>query len=153
MPKGVPVKRTAVYICLGGWILAAVAQLLVMLNLPDKVSAFGVDVTHASHALLVKQLLFVVFGLALASWALASARFRWPLAIISSLLYLLHWFPWRLAANVGLLASVKAIYQSAFAPLEVVPFIRDIALPLIFIAAIAMVIAQARKAPVNRPAQ
>jgi hypothetical protein len=146
-------NRTTAYICLGAWILAAVAQLLVMLSLPDKVSAFGVDVTHASHALLVKQLLFVVFGIALASWALASTRFRWRLVVLSSLLYLLHWFPWRLATNVGLLASVKAIYQSALVPLEVVSFIRDIALPLIFVAVIAMVIAQAREVPVNPPAQ
>src|ERR1700741_5368452 len=132
--------------CFAGWILAGVAQLLVMVNLPDKVAAFGVDVTRASHALLVKQLLFVAFGLATASWALASARFRSPLVLLSSLLYLIHWFPWRLAANVGLLASVNAIYQSAFAPLRIVSFIRDLVLPLLFVAVIALAAMQARRA-------
>jgi len=132
-------NRAPAYLCLGAWALALLAQLAVMLTLPDKVDAFGVDVTRASHALLIQQLVFVTSGLALAFCALLSVRFRLPLLLCASLLYLLHWFPWSLVASLGLTATARAIVQFATIPgLRVVSVIRDAVLPLAFVAVIGL---------------
>jgi hypothetical protein len=139
LSKGDPVRRYAAYLCLAAWGLAAVAQLVVMVRLPSNVVAFGVDVTHASHALLIRQLLVVALGVATSAGACASPRLRLPLLILASLVYLVNWFPWRLMAAVGPVGTFNAIYLFASTPgMQLMSLTRDVVLPVAFATAIVL---------------
>ena len=132
-------RRFAAFLCLAAWALAAVAQLAVMLQTPDKVVAFGVDVTHASHALLIRQLLLIAAGLGVAVMACVIPRFRLSLLVIASLLYLLPWIPWRLLLTLGPASVVKTLYLFASTPeLQLLSIIRDFVLPITFLATILL---------------
>jgi hypothetical protein len=140
------VKISATVICVAAWIVAAVTQLVVSLGLPDKVVAFGVDISHASHMLLVKQAVYVACGLALAIAACVIRKWRFPLVIVSALFYLLHWFPWRAVSTFGLSATANSMHVLGTTPgLRFTSLVRDVILPIAFAAVIALAIRETRK--------
>lgn len=139
-------KASAAVLCVAAWIVVAVTQLVISFGLPDKVIAFGVDISHSSDMLLVKQALYIACGLALAVAAFVRKQWRFPLVIVSSLFYLLHWFPWRLIGSYGLTATVESIYVIGSIPgLRITSSIRDVALPITFAAVIAMATVERRR--------
>jgi hypothetical protein len=140
------VKASAAVICVAAWIVAAVTQLVFTLGLPTKVVAFDVDISHTSDMLLVKQAVYIACGLALAIAASAIRQWRFPLLIISSLFYLLHWFPWRLVGRYGFTATAKSMYVLGSTPgLRFTSSIRDVALPIAFCAVIAVATLERRR--------
>src|ERR1700733_15374212 len=105
------VQPSAPLICLAAWLLAALTQLVFVLTLPsDKALAFGVDIAHATHLVLLNQALYVTCGLALAVGACVIRQWRFSLVIVSSLFYLFHWFPWRMVGSYGVIATAKSMY-------------------------------------------
>jgi hypothetical protein len=141
------VKPSAALICVAAWILALVTQLVFALGLStDKVVTFGVDITQASHALQLKQLLYVAIGLASALAAYANTRWRFALLIFSCLFYLLHWFPWRLVGSYGIVATTRSMYVlGSTEGLRFISLVRDVVLPIAFAAVIVHAIFERRK--------
>jgi hypothetical protein len=142
------VKATAAVACVTAWIIVAVTQLVITLGLPDKVVAFGLDLTHSNHMSLVRQAAYIACGLALAIASWANKKWQFPLVIVSSLFYLLHWFPWRLVGSYGFTATAKLMYQVGSIPeLRFTSSIRDIALPIVFAAVIVLATLERRRHP------
>jgi hypothetical protein len=143
------VKTYVAFICLAAWTLAAIAQLIFTLGLPDKTIVSGVDVSHAMSMLHVRQAIFIGLGLASAIWACTYRKWRFPLVVASSLLYLLHWIPWRPLGEFGLSATVKSMYVLGSTPsLRFTSLVRDALLPIAFAVVITLAVPEARKPPV-----
>ena len=140
-------KATSTLICLAAWTLAAVAQLIFFLNLPGgRVSAFGVDLSHARDMSLMGQGIYIACGLVSAIAASLIKKWRFSLVIVSSLFYLLHWFPWRVVGQYGLPAVAKSMYVIGSTPgLRFTSIIRDMVLPIAFAVAIAFAASEKRK--------
>lgn len=126
-------KAPATTICLAAWIVAAITQFVFTFGLPDKVVAFGIDISQAAHALHARQAAYIACGLALAIAAFAIRKWRFPLVTVASLFYLLHWFPWRQIGKYGFTATAKSMYVLGSIPgLRFVASIRDVVLPIAF---------------------
>ncbi len=145
MQAAYTVKSYAAFICVAAWSIAAVTLLVLTLCLPDKVVAFGVDISHSSHILLAKQAVYIACGLGLAVAACLLDRWRPLLVIVASLFYLSNWFPWKLVGKYGLTATAKIMYMTGSTPeLRITSSIRDVVLPIAFIAAIALMTLNSR---------
>jgi len=141
-------KTSVAVVCLAAWLLAAIALLVFILGLPAKTVVSGIDVSHAANMLLVQQAIFIAVGLASAIWAWANRKWRLLLVVASSLLYLLHWFPWRAVSKVGLIATAKSMYLLGSTPgLQFISLIRDVVLPIAFAAAFILAILETRRHP------
>ena len=140
-------KATGTLICLGGWVLAAAAQLAFTLSVPlGKVVAFGVDLTHVRDMSLMHAAVYITCGLILAIAAILAKKWRFPLVVIASLFYLLHWFPWRMVGKYGFTAVAHSKYLAGSIPsLRFISVIRDIVLPIAFTVAIALAISERRR--------
>ena len=133
-------------VCVAAWILAGITQVVFMLGLrTDTIIAFGVDISHASHMLLLKQGVYIALGIALALAAYANARWRPALVIVAALFYLMHWFPWRLIGRYGFIATAKSMYVlGSTEGLRFMSLFRDVVLPITFAVVIVMAIGEKR---------
>lgn len=134
-------KSISTRLCVAAWVLAATLQLIFMLGLPDQIVVDGQDLTHANLIVQTRGLIFVGTGLVLSLIALTT--WPWGLAITaaSASLYLVRWLPFGLIQDVGLLGAVKRMWIVGSIPgLRLTAIVRDVLLPLAFIAVIAFAI-------------
>ena len=133
-------------VCLLAWSLAAVAQIVFVASVPDKIVITGLDVSHANHVALMHQALFIGTGLILAVMSYLWKKWATLFVIISSALYLAHWFPYHSVRQFGLLATYRAMFViGSNEGLRLSFVIRDIVLPVAFIASIVFVLLEMRR--------
>ncbi len=146
-------KTQARLLCTLAWILAAVVQLMLVAQRPQKVVVMGTDLSHENTMVLVHGLGFIACGLLLTVAGYIWKMWSSLLVVASSALYLVHWFPFRSAYQYGIVATFKARallgmnpgYQLSF-------FTRDVVLPIAFVVALVFVtlgIRRQSKSPVQ----
>lgn len=128
------------------WGLAAIVQLVLVAQRPEKVVVFGTDVSHDNTMVLVHGLVFIACGLLLAIASYIWKRWSSLLVGASSVLYLVSWFPFRSAYQHGLIATFNARFVVGMNPGYRLPFItRDIVLPIAFVLAFVLVMLEMRR--------
>jgi hypothetical protein len=126
--------------------LAVVAQLIFVVNVPDKIEISGIDLSHANSMVLVRQAIFIGCGLMLAIAAYFTKRWSSLLVVGSSMLYLVHWFPFQSAYKYGLITVYKTMFLIGSNPgLRLSFFTRDVILPIAFITSIVFVVLEMRR--------
>jgi hypothetical protein len=123
------------------WLLAAVVQLVVITRAPDTLVISGVDIARENAAVLQHQLIVVGFGIALAVGAFMSRKWGLHLVIATSVIYIVHWFPFQSVYKAGPIAVAKAMLLLGSNPGLRLPFVtRDVVLPIVFCASIVFAV-------------
>lgn len=126
--------------CFVGWLIAAAAQFLFVLGLPEHASFDGIDLTAARDAALRNQWLIILAGVGLSATALRVARGA-TIAIAASALYLINWVPLTSLVNYGFAATASAMLLVGQSPgLRFTALVRDVLLPLVFVVAVVLLI-------------
>jgi hypothetical protein len=133
-------------ICLCGWLLAFIAQCIVISFAPESLVVSGMDIGHANKLELLYTLIFVSFGLALAIAAYKAKRWGQRLAAFSAALYLIRWFPFKSVFKFGLSAVAKEMFLiGSNTNVMWVSIIGNVVLPLMFISVITLVLIGAQR--------
>lgn len=128
-------------LCLVAWILAAIVQLIVVSGMPDRLVISGIDLSDANRTALLHGAFFIGCGLMLASGAFIPRRWTWLLALLSAVLYLVHWFPFQSVKTYGLVTVFKGMFLIGWNPGLRLSFVtRDIVLPIAFVTSIALLL-------------
>ena len=129
-------------LCLTAWLLGALNQVTVMLMAPNRLVIFGTDLTQEGAQLVWHQTLLTFVGLALAGAGLFKHRLAPILTIAASVFYLWRWLPLGPIRRIGLLTTLETRFRLGLQdPLWWSFVVRDIVLPLAFIAVIFCVAA------------
>jgi hypothetical protein len=139
-------KSLAKHICLWAWVLALIAQSIVIYNAPQSIVVAGVDVAQPTKMALIHTLIFVGFGLALAIAAYFAKKIGPSLTALSAALYLVHWFPIKSVVKFGLLVVAKGMFLIGSNPnVRWVAIIGDVILPVSFISVIVLLLIGPRR--------
>lgn len=139
-------KSLAKHICLGAWILAFIAQSIVVSLAPASLVVSGTDIAHAAKMVLIRTLIFISLGLALAVAAYFAKRWGQLLAALSAVLYLVRWFPFKSVFKFGPSAVAKEMFLiGSNANVMWLSIIGNAVLPVLFISVIALVLIEARR--------
>jgi hypothetical protein len=140
-------KSLAKHICLCAWILAFIAQSIVVSVAPASLVVSGTDIAHAAKLVLIHTLIFVSLGLALAVAAYFAKGWGQFLAALSAALYLVRWFPIKSVFKFGPFAVAKEMFLiGSNTNVMWLSIIGNVILPILFISVIALVVI-----PVRRP--
>ena|ERR1700674_3058518 len=139
-------KSLAKHICLCAWILAFIAQSIVVSIAPESLVVSGVDIGHAAKMVLMHTLIFVALGLALAVAAYFAKRWGQFLTALSAALYLVRWFPFKSVFKFGPSAVAKEMFLiGSNANVMWLSIIGNVVLPVLFVSVIALVLIRARR--------
>jgi hypothetical protein len=140
------VKFPGRLVCVSAWSLAAVAQTVIILSAPQSIIVSGVDLGPANAIVQRHQLIFIGVGLALAVVGYWGKKWAPPFVIVSSALYLIHWFPFKFIYDYGLAATFNTkLVLGSIPGLRWSSFIRDIVLPIAFATSIVFVLLEMRR--------
>jgi hypothetical protein len=137
-------ERRARLLCLLTWLVAGVAQMLIVVRAPTTLIVDGHDLSAELRAMLVQSLLPVVAGLLLVGASVLTRRkaFRIGAIILSALVYLADWIPLETIRKFGPEAGIAVLRIPAAIPeLQWIWLLRNILLPAAFATAIGFAVA------------
>lgn len=139
-------KLTGRLVCILAWLLMAIVQTIVVAGAPDRIVAFGNDITQATTAAIHSGAIFIAFGLTLALSSYVFKRWSPIVVIAASALYLLHWFPLYLVFKHGLIDPFRLKYLIGWNPGLRLSFLtRDVVLPVAFVIALVLAVLEVKR--------
>jgi hypothetical protein len=143
-------KLSARLICVLAWVFAGVVQLVFVLQVPDKIVIAGTDLSQANAMVRMHQAVFIGIGLLVAALGYVVKKWSSWLVIVSSALYLVHWFPLQSVQKYGLIAVSKNMWMVGSTPgLTLTSVARDAVLPIMFCASIVLALLEMRRPRVS----
>jgi hypothetical protein len=138
------VTATARWLCLAAWTLACVLQLYYTVQTQDNVLLGNVDVTHSVRVGQAYSFAWHLFGLLSATAAFfIRGKWRVVLLLISPLLYLVVWYAHGSVRRLGFVSGYRMNwYGASLLHYEVGFFIRDVILPIAFVAVVGLTACQ-----------
>ena len=116
-------------------------------------SVSGIDIAYANKMVLVHTLIVAVIGLALAVASYFAKSWGQLLAVLSSALYLVRWFPFKSVFKFGLSTVAKGMFLiGSNANFALLSIIGNVVLPALFISVITLVLLQRWRGAVSNRA-
>src|SRR5215831_5292465 len=120
-------KHSARLYCLIAWVLATIVEIVFISSLPSKIIISGIDLSEASTSVTAHQVLLILLGLLIAVFAYVWKKRSSFFVIISSALYLLHWFPYGSIQKYGLVVTFNTMWSIGSNPgLRLTAITRDV---------------------------